>query len=130
LTGYALLDHDDESGITAVGFLCARYAYLATWDLRDLLGELARHPVSLAVTGADSATRLSSTRPRRDRCQRHAAAVAGSSLAEGGRVPERPVDQAVPVRVFPSGELGSFRLGTRPGARRPVLPGPPPKGRY
>jgi hypothetical protein len=49
LTGYALLDHDDESGITAVGFLCARYAYLATWDLRDLLGELARHPVSLAV---------------------------------------------------------------------------------
>jgi hypothetical protein len=48
LLGYALLDYDDEFGISAVGIFSARYAYLATWELGDLLVELAGQPVSLA----------------------------------------------------------------------------------
>ncbi len=49
LLGYALLDYDDEFGINSVGIFSARYAYLATWDLGGLLGELAGQPVSLAT---------------------------------------------------------------------------------
>jgi hypothetical protein len=49
LLGYALLDFDDEFGISTVGTFSARYAYLASWDLGGLLGELAGQPVSLAA---------------------------------------------------------------------------------
>ena len=49
LLGYALLDYDDEFGVSTVGIFSARYAYLATWDLGSLLGELAGQPVRLAV---------------------------------------------------------------------------------
>jgi hypothetical protein len=47
--GYALLDFDDEFGIDAVGVFSARYAYLATWELGDLLDELAGQPAGLAA---------------------------------------------------------------------------------
>lgn len=47
LLGYAMLDYDDEFGITTVGIFSARYAYLATWELGELLGELGGHPASL-----------------------------------------------------------------------------------
>jgi hypothetical protein len=47
LLGYTLLDYDDEFGINMVGIFSARYAYLATWDIGGLLGELAGQPVSL-----------------------------------------------------------------------------------
>jgi hypothetical protein len=47
--GYALLDFDDEFGIEEVGIFAARHAYLATWDLVSLLGELAGHEVSLQL---------------------------------------------------------------------------------
>lgn len=45
--GYALLDFDDAYQLTHVGTFSARYAYLATWDIRRLLDELAGHHVSL-----------------------------------------------------------------------------------
>jgi hypothetical protein len=49
LLGYAALDFDDEFGIDAVGIFSARYGYLATWELSDLLDELAGQQVSLAA---------------------------------------------------------------------------------
>ena len=45
--GYALLDFDDEYKLTELGIFNARYAYLATWSLGNLLSELAGHPVRL-----------------------------------------------------------------------------------
>ena len=45
--GYALLDFDDAYRVTSVGTFSTRYAYLATWDLRALLDELAGCPVDL-----------------------------------------------------------------------------------
>ncbi len=45
--GYALLDFHDEYKLAEMGIFAARYAYLATWNLPGLLGELAGHPVSL-----------------------------------------------------------------------------------
>jgi hypothetical protein len=48
--GYALLDFDDAYQLNVVGVFSARYAYLATWDLRELLDRLAGHAVSLAGT--------------------------------------------------------------------------------
>jgi hypothetical protein len=45
--GYALLDFNDEYHLDALGIFSARYAYLATWDLPTLLGELAGHDVDL-----------------------------------------------------------------------------------
>lgn len=47
LVGYALLDFDDAFGLESVGVFNARYGYLATWDLADLLEELAGFRVSL-----------------------------------------------------------------------------------
>jgi hypothetical protein len=48
--GYALLDFDDEYKLAELGIFSARYAYLATWSLGGLLGELAGHAVSLRAT--------------------------------------------------------------------------------
>lgn len=48
--GYALLDFDDEYKLTELGIFSARYAYLATWQLGQLLEELAGHQVSLQAT--------------------------------------------------------------------------------
>lgn len=50
IIGYALLDFDDAYRLTDVGIFSARYAYLARWNLRGLLDELAGKPVSLAGT--------------------------------------------------------------------------------
>lgn len=47
LIGYTLLDFEDTFELEAVGIFNARYGYLATWDLMDLLEELAGFPVSL-----------------------------------------------------------------------------------
>lgn len=41
LVGYALLDFDDSHQLDAVGIFTARYAYLVTWGLGELLDELA-----------------------------------------------------------------------------------------
>jgi hypothetical protein len=50
LIGYALLDFHDDYRLTVVGIFSARYAYLATWDLNELLDRLAGHAISLADT--------------------------------------------------------------------------------
>jgi hypothetical protein len=50
LVGYALLDFDDDYQLDVVGVFSARYAYLATWDLRELLDRLAGRSVALAST--------------------------------------------------------------------------------
>jgi hypothetical protein len=49
LLGYGFMDYDDEFAISAVAVFSARYSYLATWELGDLLSHLAGHPVSLAA---------------------------------------------------------------------------------
>jgi hypothetical protein len=45
--GYALLDFDDAYRLTDLGIVSARYAYLTTWPIQELLDELAGHPVRL-----------------------------------------------------------------------------------
>jgi hypothetical protein len=47
LLGYLLLDYDDAYRIDALGIYAARYAYLVTWPLGELLEELAGGPVDL-----------------------------------------------------------------------------------
>lgn len=46
IIGYALLDTDDEFGISQVGLFSARYAHLATWEISPLLNGLAGQEVS------------------------------------------------------------------------------------
>jgi len=53
LLGYLLLDYDDAFQIDALGVYAARYAYLVTWPLAQLLDELAGAPVDLACARAD-----------------------------------------------------------------------------
>jgi len=53
LAGYALLDFDDQYQLTEVGLFNARYAHLATWDLRALLTELAGRDVDLDAARAE-----------------------------------------------------------------------------
>jgi hypothetical protein len=43
----APLDFDDEFGIKEAGVFAARYAYLATWGVASLLGDLAGHEVNV-----------------------------------------------------------------------------------
>ncbi len=50
LVGYALLDFNDDYQITELGMFAARFAYLATWPLAALLGEMAGHDVNLPDT--------------------------------------------------------------------------------
>jgi len=45
--GYALLDFEDAYRLTHLGIISARYAYLTTWPIQDLLDELAGHAVRL-----------------------------------------------------------------------------------
>jgi hypothetical protein len=53
LLGYLLLDYDDAYQVDALGVYAARYAYLVTWPLAELLAELAGTPVDLARARAD-----------------------------------------------------------------------------
>jgi hypothetical protein len=53
LIGYALLDFDDIYQLTEVGIFSARYAYLSTWHISDLLNELAGCSVSLTDSRKD-----------------------------------------------------------------------------
>ena len=50
IIGYALLDFDDAYQLTEVGIFSARYAYLSTWRIGQLLNELTGSPVSLSTT--------------------------------------------------------------------------------
>ena len=50
IIGYALLDFDGVYQLTEVGIFSARYAYLSTWRIGQLLNELAGSPVSLPDT--------------------------------------------------------------------------------
>lgn len=50
LIGYALLDFDDDYQITELGTFAARFAYLTTWPLNDLLTAMAGHKVDIAGT--------------------------------------------------------------------------------
>ncbi len=51
--GYALLDFTDRYHVTELGIFAARYGYLTTWGLEDLLGELAGHEVDFGVVRDD-----------------------------------------------------------------------------
>jgi hypothetical protein len=60
LIGYALLDFDDAHHISEVGIFNARYGYLTTWPLQNLLTELAGRNIDLAATRQDFQRLLSS----------------------------------------------------------------------
>jgi hypothetical protein len=53
LLGYLLLDYHDTYRIDALGLYAARYSYLATWPVGELLAELAGGPVDLAEVRAE-----------------------------------------------------------------------------
>jgi hypothetical protein len=55
LLGYLLLDYDDTYEIDALGVYSARWRYLATWPVDELLGVLAGSPVELAQERAEFA---------------------------------------------------------------------------
>lgn len=65
LIGYALLDLDNEYGISELGIFSARYAYLVTWELHALFNELAGHPVSISRARDDFQHLLRRGRARR-----------------------------------------------------------------
>lgn len=50
LLGYVLHDLDDRLGLERVVLYQARYGHTASWDLPELLAELAGRPVDLAET--------------------------------------------------------------------------------
>jgi hypothetical protein len=52
LLGYTLLDFSDHFKISELGLYSARYAHLATWNLQQLLDELAGRSVDLAAERA------------------------------------------------------------------------------
>lgn len=51
--GYALMDYVDEYAVTDVALFCARYGYLAQWNLGTLLPQLAGRPVTTAALRAE-----------------------------------------------------------------------------
>ncbi len=52
LLGYTLLDFSAHFKISELGLCSARYAHLATWNLQQLLDELAGRSVDLAAERA------------------------------------------------------------------------------
>jgi hypothetical protein len=64
LLGYCLLDFPDEFQITDVAIFHARYAYLASWNLEDLLARFAGAPMRLAQIRSDFQALLKSSQPR------------------------------------------------------------------
>ncbi|MFV0372713.1 hypothetical protein, partial [Microbacterium sp.] len=48
LVSYALFDFSDRYAIRRLGIYSARFGHLVTWNLSDLLEELAGHPVEVA----------------------------------------------------------------------------------
>jgi len=63
LLGYALMDYVDEFHVTEVARFAGRYGYLATWDLGQLLADLAGHPVNLADLRAEFRELLEACQP-------------------------------------------------------------------
>jgi hypothetical protein len=53
LLGYLLLDYEDAYRVEALGVYAARYGYLTTWPVAELLGELAGDPVDLGQLRAE-----------------------------------------------------------------------------
>lgn len=64
IIGYALLDTDDEFGLSQVGLFSARYGHLATWELSSLLGALAEREVSVPALRAEFRELLLAHQPR------------------------------------------------------------------
>jgi hypothetical protein len=98
LLGYLLLDYPDTYRIDTLGVYAARYAYLATWPVAELLAALAGGPVDVAEVRGDfqqAATTLGGMA-----CDDQEAAVAGPVRAVGAGlghagvagVPDQPAD--------------------------------------
>jgi hypothetical protein len=58
LLGYLLLDYDDAYQLDTLGVYAARWRYLATWPVDELLGTLVGGPVDLAREREDFAALL------------------------------------------------------------------------
>lgn len=63
--GYGLLDFDDTYQLTSLGIFSARYSHLATWQLPELLTQLAGHQTDLATARKDFHTLLLNHQPHR-----------------------------------------------------------------
>lgn len=64
--GYALLDFDDEFGITRLGFFSARYGHLTTWDIETLLRTLAQREATLPALRREFRGLLLASSPDRE----------------------------------------------------------------
>lgn len=65
LLGYLPLDYQDEYAVDTLALYSARYAYLVTWPVIELLTELAGGPVDLAelrIGFQEAARRSASTK--------------------------------------------------------------------
>jgi hypothetical protein len=73
LLGYLLLDYQDEYAIDTLALYSARYVYLVTWPVVELLTELAGGPVDLAelrIGFQEAARRSASTKSLSNRDRR------------------------------------------------------------
>jgi hypothetical protein len=87
LLGYLLLDYDDAHQIDTLGVYSARWRYLATWPVDDLLCVLAGHPVDLVRERADFAALVKTTvAPRYSR----SAPEGRAAQRRGGSIAPRP----------------------------------------
>ena len=55
LIGYALMDYSDEYQINTLAIYAARFGYIASWPLTELLAQLGEGPVHLPALRAEFA---------------------------------------------------------------------------
>ena len=55
LIGYALMDYSDEYQINTLAIYTARFGYIASWPLTELLAQLGEGPVHLPALRAEFA---------------------------------------------------------------------------
>lgn len=93
LLGYLPLDYQDEYAVDTLALYSARYAYLVTWSVIELLTELAGGPVDLAelrIGFQEAARRSASTKSLSNRDRRPPGRSNGD--AQGERIRDKAGD--------------------------------------
>lgn len=123
LLGYALLDYDDNYRLDGLAVYAARYGHLVCWPLRELLAELAGHPVDLAEVREEFQTvvRTGTLPPdlattRGTRIARWRLRPAAPRASQGTKPPTRP-------RTAESGRPSRARAGPAPTSTPRLRPG-------
>jgi dihydrofolate reductase len=111
LLGYLPLDYQDEYAVDTLALYSARYAYLVTWPVIELLTELAGGPVDLAelrIGFQEAARRSASTKSLSNRDRRPPGRSNGDAqgdklhawLAETPEENRAEVDQMTAAKAF------------------------------